>query len=60
MIIESAKPLLPIVIVLVTSILIFLSRKKPNLREFWSIAGSVLTFISVASMVPDILHGHKI
>lgn len=58
--IESARPLIPILIVLITTILIFLSRKRPNLREFWSIAGSVLTFISVASMVPDIWCGQKI
>lgn len=60
MIIESIKPLIPIVIVLVTSILILLSRKKENVREFWSIAGSVLTFISVASMVPSVWAGNRI
>jgi multicomponent Na+:H+ antiporter subunit D len=58
--IESARPLLPITIILVTSILILISRKRQNVREFWSIAGSILTFISVASMVPAILNGNKI
>ncbi len=58
--IESIRPLIPILIVLVTSILIFLSRKRPNVREFWSVAGSILTFISVAAMIPDIMSGSKI
>ena len=60
MIIESARPLIPILIVLITTILISLSKKKPNVREFWSIAGSVLTFASVVCMVPDIWCGFKI
>ena len=58
--IESALPLIPIVIVIVTSILISLSGKRPNLREFWSIAGSILTFLSVAAMVPVIFNGDRI
>ncbi|OPY73079.1 MAG: Na(+)/H(+) antiporter subunit A [Syntrophorhabdus sp. PtaU1.Bin050] len=60
MIIQSPQPLIPITIVLVTAILILLSRKRPNLREFWSLAGSILTFISVAVMVPTILNSQKI
>ncbi len=60
MLIESARPLVPIVIVLVTSILIMLTRKRQNLREFWSVAGAVLTFVSVATMVPAILAGNKL
>jgi len=60
MIIESAKPLIPILIVLITTILISLTKKRPNLREFWSVAGSVLTFVAVASMVPYIWYGQKI
>lgn len=57
---ESALPLLPIGIVLVTSILIMVSGKRPNLREFWSIAGAVLTFFSVMVMVPAIWQGNRI
>jgi len=60
MVIESALPLLPIGIVLIVSLLIMVSGKRPNLREFWSIAGSVLTFISVAAMVPTIWNGGRI
>ena len=57
---ESALPLLPIGIVLVTSILIMVSGKRPNLREFWSVAGAVLTFVSVMAMVPAIWQGNRI
>jgi multicomponent Na+:H+ antiporter subunit D len=60
MIMESALPLLPIGIVLVTSILIMVSGKRPNLREFWSVAGAVLTFLSVMAMVPAIWQGNRI
>jgi len=60
MVIESAKPLIPIIIVLITSLLILFSRKRENVREFWSIAGSILTFISVAAMIPDIWEGNRI
>lgn len=57
MVMESAQPLLPIAIVLAVSILIMLSRKQPDLREFWSIAGAVLVFLAVVNMVPAIQSG---
>ncbi len=60
MIIDSAKPLIPILIVFIVSILIMLSGKRKNVRELWSVAGSILTFLAVASMVPDIMNGNKI
>jgi multicomponent Na+:H+ antiporter subunit D len=60
MIIESVKPLIPILIVLITSVLIMLTKKNKNLREFWSVAGAILTFLSVATMVPTILAGNRI
>ena len=60
MVMESALPLLPIGIVLVSSILIMVSGKRPNLREFWSVAGAVLTFVSVMAMVPAIWQGNRI
>ncbi len=60
MVIETAQPLVPIAIVLATSILILLSGKRPNVREFWSIAGAVLTFCSVAVMVPPVWHGNRL
>src|SRR4030042_5491918 len=60
MVMESAQPLLPVAIVLIATILIMVSGKRPNLREFWSIAGAVLTFISVMAMVPAIWEGNRI
>ena len=56
----SAKPLVPILITLVTIFLIIFSRRRPNLREFWSIAGSTLTFLSVLPMVSEIWQGKTI
>jgi len=58
MVMESAQPLLPIAIVLLVSFLISISGKRPNLREFWSIAGGVLTFLSVMAMVPAVWQGN--
>lgn len=60
MAIESVQPLIPIVIVMVTAFLIMVTRDRPNLREFWSLAGAVCTFISVAVMVPIIMNGDRI
>ena len=57
---ESPQPLLPVAIVLTTTVLIMVSGKRPNLREFWSIAGAVLTFISVMSMLPAVWDGNRI
>jgi multicomponent Na+:H+ antiporter subunit D len=57
---QSPQPLLPIAIVLVVSLLILVSGKRPNLREFWSIAGSLLTFAAVAAMVPAVWNGHRL
>ena len=55
--IQSIKPILPILITLTTVFLIMASRRRPNLREFWSIAGSVGTFVAVLTMVPTVLQG---
>ena len=60
MVIESPQPLLPIAVVLAASILILVSGKRPNLREFWSIAGSLLTFAAVAAMAPAVWNGHRL
>ena len=60
MVIESALPLLPIGITIVTSLLIAVSGKRPNVREFWSVAGAILTFLSVMAMVPTIWQGGRI
>src|SRR3989339_2004402 len=60
MVIDSALPLLPIGIVFASAMLIMVYRKTPNIREFWSIAGAVLTFLSVMAMVPAIWQGNRI
>src|SRR3990172_3092675 len=60
MVIQSAQPLFPIAIVLLASVLILISGKRPNLREFWSVAGALLTFASVMAMAPAIWQGNRI
>ncbi len=51
---------MPIGIVFITAILIMVNRSNPNIREFWSVLGSMLTFGSVAFMVPTVWHGGTI
>ncbi len=53
----NSKILLTTAIPMVTALLVMFSGKKPNLRETWSIAGAVLTFLSVLNFVPHILSG---
>lgn len=60
MITESIQPLFPISTVLVTTILIVIFQKKPNIREFWSVFGACLTFLMVLRMVPPVLNGGKL
>lgn len=55
--VSSVLPLLPIVVTFTVVWLIVASRSRPNLREFWSIAGSVVTFLLVLAMVPYVLEG---
>ncbi|MCL0087112.1 monovalent cation/H+ antiporter subunit D family protein, partial [Thermodesulfovibrionales bacterium] len=58
--VHSIVPIYAIAVPLVASILIGLSGKKPNLREFWSITAAALQFSLVASMLPSILEGNTI
>jgi len=60
MIISSFKPLIVVAISALTCVFILLSRKKPNLREFWSILAGVVNFLIVVSMIPDILSGNTL
>ena len=53
----SIAPVLAIAVSLVGMILIKLSDRSPDVREFWTIATSVIKFAIVASMVPAILDG---
>lgn len=57
---HSAAPLYAVGVSLVAVVLIRLSDRKPNLREFWTISASVLKFSIVASMLPAILGGRVV
>lgn len=57
----SIKPLLAVLISIIGTFLILLAgEKRPNLREFWSVAAGVIKFGIVASMVPAVLDGKTI
>jgi multicomponent Na+:H+ antiporter subunit D len=45
---------------LLAAVLIGLSRKIPDLREFWTIAASLMKFALVASMLPVVLEGRSV
>jgi multicomponent Na+:H+ antiporter subunit D len=55
--IHSAAPLYAIGVSLVATVLIRLSDKAPNVREFWTIGASLAKFLIVASMLPAVLDG---
>lgn len=55
--IESIKPFLAVMVSLVGSVFIVLTRKNPNVREGCSLITAVLKFIIVLSMVPAVLAG---
>ena len=59
-IVQSAKPLYAIAVSLIAVLFIAASYKKPNLREFCTIAAAVLKFSIVASMLPTVLAGKTI
>ena len=56
----SIKPLIIILIPMVIALLNMVSGKNPNLRESWSVIGGLVTFGSVASMLPFVLSGGTI
>lgn len=55
--IPAYRILIPALIPLVTALLIMATGKRPNLRESVSVTGAVLTFLSVASLLPCVLGG---
>ena len=60
-IIQSAKPLYAIAAALLSVLPIcFSGEKRKNLREFWTITASLVTFAIVTSMVPEILNGNTL
>lgn len=56
----SIKPLLAVLVSAVGALFIIATGKRPNLREFWSVAAGVLKLAIVVSMVPIILDGKVI
>lgn len=52
-----SAPLCAVLISLVAVPLIVLSRNRPNLREFWTLAAAFIKWGLVISMLPGVLHG---
>ncbi|MCJ7444053.1 MAG: monovalent cation/H+ antiporter subunit D family protein [Methanotrichaceae archaeon] len=57
---ESITPLLVILCPAIAAVLISISRNKPNIREVWTIAASIVMFALVLSMAPAVVNGAKI
>lgn len=60
MVIQSIRPLFALGVSLLAALLILASGRKPNLREFWTLLASVLKFLIIISMVPQILAGNTL
>ena len=56
-IIESFTPVYVLMIPTAAIPFIAMSNRRPNLREFWTILASVSMFLTVASMLPQVLDG---
>ncbi|MEK6725628.1 MAG: monovalent cation/H+ antiporter subunit D family protein [Deltaproteobacteria bacterium] len=59
-IIPSVKPLIVIGVAAVAFVLILLSDRRPNLREFWSVLAGVIILLIVSSMLPSVLSGNSL
>ena len=55
--IESARVLIPLGITLLSPFALWLCRKNINVREGVSFVAAALSFVSILSMVPAVLHG---
>ena len=49
------RPVLAILCPIIVSFLILLSGRRPNIRESWTIIGSILLFLIILSMTPFVL-----
>ncbi len=58
--VESIRPSLALLVSLVGTALIVLTRRRPNLREACSLVTAILKFGIVASMLPIVLSGYTI
>ncbi len=54
----SAVPFFAVIVSLIAVPLILFSSRLPNLREFWTLAASVIKFLLVFSLVPNALNNH--
>jgi len=59
-IVESIKPIMAIGCPSIGALLIFLFRKRPNIRECCTLVAAVLLFAIIISMAPVILNGNVI
>jgi len=59
-ILKSYRPMLALACPALAAILILLCRKRPNLRESWTLMASVLQFGIILSMAPAILAGQRV
>ena len=58
--VTSLKPIIAIALSFFCPILIIISYKKQNLREFWTFVIAFIKFGIIASMLPVVLGGQKI
>ncbi len=58
MTIIDIRPFLAVGVTLLAAFLIMFSGKKPNLREFWSVAAAFIKVTIIFSMVPGVLAGN--
>jgi multicomponent Na+:H+ antiporter subunit D len=54
----SIYPLVAILVPQAGIVMILLSSRWPNIREFWTLAASIAMFGVIFSMLPDVLAGH--
>ncbi len=54
----SLIPFYAVIVSLVGAILILISSRKPNLREFWTIGAAIIKFVLVLSLIPEFLKGN--
>ena len=58
MTIMDIRPFLAVGVSLLAAILIMLTGKKPNVRDFWSVAAAFIKCGLIFSMVPAVLAGN--
>jgi formate hydrogenlyase subunit 3/multisubunit Na+/H+ antiporter MnhD subunit len=59
-VVESIRPLLAVSCPAICALLIFLSSKRPNIREGCTLVAGVIQFLIIISMAPIILEGNVI